>query len=186
MIEAFLEGREISSGVYQSYTGIHVLPLTEIKTENEFFDYAAKYEGASDEITPAEISVAATEMIQEQTQNIYEKLNLRGICRVDYMLTETGPVLIELNTVPGFSAESIIPQIQEKEMVEKPKLGENQIAYERMKRLEKRSKSLNQDQEEKHDQEKELKTISRSKSSPGKNLFSRWSSDSSQNGNKRV
>jgi len=111
MVESLLEGREISSGVYQSYNDIHVLPLTEIKTANEFFDYQAKYEGSSEEITPAPISEAVTEMIQEQTRNIYEKLNLRGICRVDYMLTETGPVLIEINTVPGFSAESIIPQM---------------------------------------------------------------------------
>ncbi|MBF0264076.1 MAG: D-alanine--D-alanine ligase [Gammaproteobacteria bacterium] len=111
MVEAYLAGREISSGVYQSYKGIHVLPLTEIRTENEFFDYQAKYEGSSEEITPAPISEAVTEMIQDQTRTIYEKLPLRGICRVDYMITETGPVLIEINTVPGFSAESIIPQM---------------------------------------------------------------------------
>jgi D-alanine-D-alanine ligase len=86
------------------------MPVTEIVSKNDFFDFQAKYEGASDEITPARLSDEITLAIQTTTNQIYEKLNLSGLIRIDYILQNDTPWVIEVNTTPGLSEESIIPQ----------------------------------------------------------------------------
>ena len=111
IIEAFIEGREVTNGVFKDRNGINVLPITEIITENDFFDYSAKYHGESNEVTPADLSEETTDKIKKLTLNIYDILGLNGIARVDYILKDEIPYLIEINTVPGQSAESIIPQM---------------------------------------------------------------------------
>jgi len=116
VIEEFIDGRELTNGVFKSKEGIKVLPVTEIITDNEFFDYAAKYNGESIEVTPADIDSTLTKKIKTLTNHIYDILNLKGIARIDYIVTTKGsPYIIEINTVPGQSAESIIPQVAEVE-----------------------------------------------------------------------
>ena len=110
MIEGFLSGKEVTCGVYKSGDEIVALPVTQIIPEGEFFDYAAKYEGNSQEITPARITEEQTNEVQRIAREIYAKLDLRGIIRVDFMLNEDTPYIIEVNAVPGMSAESLIPQ----------------------------------------------------------------------------
>jgi D-alanine-D-alanine ligase len=115
LIESFLAGREFTNGVYLGKQGIKVLPITEIITKNEFFDFAAKYQGASDEITPAQISDELTKKIKSITHRVFELLNMTGIARIDYIVMNDTPYLIEINTVPGQSAQSIIPQMAKAE-----------------------------------------------------------------------
>lgn len=110
IIESFIQGTEISNGVYAIGGAITVLPITEIKTDNEFFDYQAKYEGKSVEITPAEISDELTKQCKELTAKIYTHLDCKGICRVDYIIQNNELYMLEINTVPGMSKASIIPQ----------------------------------------------------------------------------
>ena len=110
LIEQFIDGTEISCGVYTSKNNIQALPITEIVTENEFFDYQAKYEGKSQEITPARISKKLTIKIQKLTTDIYRAMELSGICRIDYIIMKEKPYIIEINTIPGLTEESIIPQ----------------------------------------------------------------------------
>ena len=86
------------------------LPLTEITTENDFFDYQAKYEGKSEEITPARISTEERDKVQAISKTIYQTLNLKGMVRMDYIIENKQAFLIEVNTIPGLSEESIIPQ----------------------------------------------------------------------------
>lgn len=111
VIESFLAGTEITCGVYRSRKGVHALPLTEIASDNEFFDYEAKYLGKSQEITPARISNALRDQVQETAGKIYDLLNLRSIARIDFMLVNDVPHVIEVNTTPGFSPASIVPQM---------------------------------------------------------------------------
>ncbi len=110
MIEGFLPGKEVTCGVYKSKDEIRALPITQIIPNGEFFDYAAKYEGDSQEITPARITEEQTSEVQRIAKEIYKKLNLRGIVRIDFMLNENTPYIIEVNAVPGLSAESLVPQ----------------------------------------------------------------------------
>lgn len=110
MVEAFLSGRELSCGIIPTPNGVTALPATEIIAQNEFFDYEAKYHGKSEEITPANISTDEMNLIQDQAKEIYLALNCRGFARVDFMLHNGIPSVIEVNTVPGFSEESILPQ----------------------------------------------------------------------------
>lgn len=111
IIESFLDGTEVTCGAYRNKNGVQTLPLTEIVTENEFFDYEAKYKGLSDEITPARIDDDMRDKIQELTRRIYNLLGLRSISRVDYMIVGNEPYVIEVNTTPGFSPESIVPKM---------------------------------------------------------------------------
>ena len=112
IIEENLDGREITCGVYRDSKGIKTLPITEIISENEYFDYDAKYNGKSKEITPAELDEKMTNKIKELTKEIYGILGMRGIVRMDYILNKYEvPFLIEINSVPGMSRESIIPQM---------------------------------------------------------------------------
>lgn len=110
LIEQFIDGVEVSSGVFFNGNEILALPITEIISENEFFDYQAKYEGKSQEITPARITKELTLKIQDSTKKIYKDMNLSGICRIDYIIMNNKPFIIEINTIPGLSEESIIPQ----------------------------------------------------------------------------
>ena len=109
--EAFLDGIEVTCGVFRSTKGLIALPLTEIVSETEFFDYAAKYDGKSKEITPARIAETIREEVQAQAKKIYDLLGLRGIARIDFMLVNDKPHVIEVNTTPGFSPASIVPQM---------------------------------------------------------------------------
>jgi len=108
--EKFLNGREVTCGAYRNLKGIVTLPTTEIITEHDFFDFAAKYEGKSQEITPAQISDYENQLVQSLTEKIYKLLRLKSIARVDYILVNGQPHLIEVNTIPGFSSASLVPQ----------------------------------------------------------------------------
>lgn len=112
MVEAFLDGREFTCGVIPSEPGGNprALPVTEIITDNAFFDYAAKYEGKSREVTPADLDAAMTKRIQELSVQVYRDLDCRGMARVDFINHNGAPHIVEVNTVPGFSEMSIIPQ----------------------------------------------------------------------------
>lgn len=111
IIEGFLDGTEVTCGVYRSPKGLVALPLTEIVSENDFFDFEAKYQGLSDEITPARINESLTKEVQHIAKNVYQLLNLRSIARIDFMLVDDKPYIIEVNTTPGFSYESIVPKM---------------------------------------------------------------------------
>lgn len=111
VIESFLNGTEVTCGVYRNEMGIQALPLTEIVSENEFFDYEAKYLGKSQEIVPARISDENTIKVQEIAKRIYGVLRLRSIVRIDFMLVNDVPYVIEVNTTPGFTEESIVPRM---------------------------------------------------------------------------
>jgi D-alanine-D-alanine ligase len=108
--EQFIDGREFGSGVYERAGKVIALPITEIISENDYFDYQAKYEGASKEITPAEISIDLSDMMQQTSRKVFSRLNLKGMARVDYIVQNGKPYLIEVNTIPGLSEESILPQ----------------------------------------------------------------------------
>ncbi|TNE55755.1 MAG: D-alanine--D-alanine ligase [Bacteroidetes bacterium] len=111
VIESFLQGTEVTCGVYRNTSGIQALPLTEIVTDQEFFDYEAKYLGKSQEITPARISQELTKKVQDLSIRIYELLQLASIARIDFMLVGDEAYVIEVNTTPGFSKESIVPKM---------------------------------------------------------------------------
>ncbi len=111
VIESFLDGIEVTCGVYLSPKGLVALPLTEIVSENEFFDYEAKYQGKSNEITPARINEDLTKNVQELAKKIYQLMQLKSIARIDFMLVNNVPYVIEVNTTPGFSSESIVPKM---------------------------------------------------------------------------
>ena len=111
VIEAFMEGTEITCGCYKTKEKSVIFPITEVVTDNEFFDYDAKYNGQVDEITPARISDDLTIRVQALTSAIYDILGCSGIIRVDYIIsTENKINLLEVNTTPGMTATSFIPQ----------------------------------------------------------------------------
>lgn len=111
IIEEFIEGREFAHGVLQEGDKLHILPITEIISENEFFDYEAKYEGKSKEVTPAEnLTEAITKQMYETTEKVFRLLNCKGLARVDYLLRGDELFFLEVNTIPGLSAASIYPQ----------------------------------------------------------------------------
>ena len=119
IVEENIVGREVTCGVFRNSKGIHALPITEIISENEYFDYDAKYNGKSKEITPAELSEEITNKIKELTKKIYGILGMKGIVRMDYILTkDEAPFLIEINSVPGMSKESIVPQMAKVDNIE--------------------------------------------------------------------
>ena len=110
IIETALVGTEVQVGVYNKGDEIIALPPTEIVSENEFFDFAAKYLGESEEITPARISEEETEMLQHEAMRIYRLLNMTGITRSDFIIQDGKPYFLEINTNPGLSVESIVPK----------------------------------------------------------------------------
>ena len=111
VIESFLDGTEVTCGVYRKPSGVYALPLTEIASENEFFDYEAKYLGKSQEITPARVSEEIKTEVQTIAMRIYQLLQLKSISRIDFMIVDNVPHVIEVNTTPGFSPASIVPQM---------------------------------------------------------------------------
>ena len=110
IIESFLDGTEVSVGVIMHNGEITALPVTEIVSENEFFDYEAKYLGKSQEITPARISEEKTQEVQEIAKLIYKKLKMKGFSRSEFIFHNDEPHFIEINTNPGLSEASILPQ----------------------------------------------------------------------------
>ncbi|HRO74545.1 MAG TPA: D-alanine--D-alanine ligase [Crocinitomicaceae bacterium] len=111
VIESFLKGTEVTCAVYQTKNGLKALPLTEIVSENDFFDYEAKYLGKSQEITPARVDETLKNKVQAVAKDVYQLLNLRSIARVDFMVVDNEPYVIEVNTTPGFSPASLVPQM---------------------------------------------------------------------------
>jgi D-alanine-D-alanine ligase len=111
ILESFLDGTEVTCGVYRTKKEITALPLTEIVSDTEFFDFEAKYNGRSQEITPARISPELTLKVQETAKHIYDLLGLKAIARIDFMLVNNEAYVIEVNTTPGFSPASIVPQM---------------------------------------------------------------------------
>ncbi len=110
IVEAFLDGPEYSSGIVKEGNNLHAFPITEIIPEGEFFDYEAKYEGASQEITPANLSAEEAEKCKVLSKKLYEILDCRGMVRFDYIRVGGKFYLLEANTIPGLSEASIIPQ----------------------------------------------------------------------------
>lgn len=110
MLEGFIPGMELTCGVVKTQNKTLVLPVTEIVPKNEFFDYGAKYENQVEEITPARIPDELTDYIQTVSSEIYDRLNCRGIVRIDYIYTKNKLYFLEVNTVPGMSEASIVPQ----------------------------------------------------------------------------
>jgi D-alanine-D-alanine ligase len=112
LVEEFISGREFTIGVFKSKGAIITLPFTEIIPEKEFFDYEAKYEGKSHEVTPADCDERMAEKVRSTARRVYEIFNCRGIVRMDFIYNESvdEPYLLEINTVPGQSEASIVPQ----------------------------------------------------------------------------
>ena len=111
VVEAFMDGTELTCGCYKTRGKSVVFPITEVVSHNEYFDYKAKYNGESDEITPARISNELADRVKKLTSAIYDILGAQGIIRVDYIVTEGDKInLLEVNTTPGMTATSFIPQ----------------------------------------------------------------------------
>lgn len=111
MVEQYLEGTEITQGVYKTKQKSVLLPITEVVTSNEFFDYDAKYNGQVQEITPARISDDLASRVSQITSHIYDILHCNGIIRIDYIISPEGKIsMLEVNTTPGMTATSFIPQ----------------------------------------------------------------------------
>jgi len=110
ILEEHIPGRELSCGTIKFKGEIRTLPITEIISKNEFFDYEAKYQGMSEEVTPAEIPAAVAANIRETSLMLYKLLNCRGMVRFDYILNGDKLFFLEVNTVPGMSELSIVPQ----------------------------------------------------------------------------
>ncbi len=134
IIESFLKGTEVTCGMYKTKEKTKVFPITEVVSENDFFDFDAKYNGQVKEITPARISKEITEKIQQTTANIYQILGCKGIIRADYIISENETInLLEVNTTPGMTPTSFIPQqvkaanIDIREVM--TDIIENEIAY---------------------------------------------------------
>jgi len=110
IIESFLDGTEVSVGVINYKGKVTVLPITEIVSENDFFDYEAKYLGKSQEITPARISAELTKKVNAVAKRAYEILKMKGFSRSEFIIVDNEPYMLEMNTIPGLTAESLIPQ----------------------------------------------------------------------------
>ncbi|MBQ8100943.1 MAG: D-alanine--D-alanine ligase [Paludibacteraceae bacterium] len=111
IVEAFMKGTEVTCGVYKTRQKSVAFPLTEVVAHNEYFDYDAKYKGESDEITPARIPDEVRDKVQQLTLRIYSLLGCRGIIRTDYIILENGQInVMDINTTPGMTATSFIPQ----------------------------------------------------------------------------
>jgi len=111
MVEQMLEGTEITVGCYKTKEKSVVLPITEVVTQNEFFDYDAKYNGQVQEITPARIPQDVADRASKLTSSIYDLLHCNGIIRIDYIISPEGDIsMLEINTTPGMTLTSFIPQ----------------------------------------------------------------------------
>ncbi|HOA37170.1 MAG TPA: ATP-grasp domain-containing protein, partial [Flavihumibacter sp.] len=112
LIEEFIAGREFTIGVFRSKGEIITLPFTEIIAKNEFFDFEAKYHGKSEEITPAKVDESVAEKVRAAARQVYGLFNCRGVIRIDFIYNESvgAPYMLEINTVPGQSEASLVPQ----------------------------------------------------------------------------
>lgn len=111
LIERFIKGREITCGVFKSKGDLVILPITEVVSKKEYFDYEAKYTtGLAEEITPAPIDESVAKECRETSAYLYHRLNCKGVVRFDYIFNETGLYFLEVNTIPGQSQNSIVPQ----------------------------------------------------------------------------
>ena len=110
LIEEFLDGTEVTIGVIEFNNELKVLPITEIVSENDFFDYEAKYLGKSQEITPARISEGLKSTLEVTAAKVYKILQMSGFSRTEYIIVNNEPYFLEMNTVPGLTAASIVPQ----------------------------------------------------------------------------
>ncbi len=113
LVEEFISGRELTVGVFKSKGKTVTLPMTEIISKNDFFDYEAKYvAGRSDEVTPANVDEEIAEKVRTAAKRIYDILNCRGVVRIDFIYNQNNgePYMLEVNTVPGQSEASIVPQ----------------------------------------------------------------------------
>jgi len=112
LVEEFIKGREFTIGVFKSKGKIIALPITEIITKKDFFDYEAKYFGASEEITPAEVEESISMQVKSEAVKIYQIFNCKGIVRIDFIYNEEKrvPFMLEINTVPGQTEVSLVPQ----------------------------------------------------------------------------
>ena len=127
IIESFLEGKEVSVGVIEYQSKLMVLPITEIVSENDFFDYEAKYMGKSQEITPARISDAEKELVERQAMKVYQILNMKGFSRSEFIIVDGVPYFLEINTVPGMTEESLLPQQAKEASISLSELFDNAI-----------------------------------------------------------
>ncbi|WP_299839102.1 D-alanine--D-alanine ligase [uncultured Tenacibaculum sp.] len=127
LIESFLDGKEVSVGVIEYNNAVKVLPITEIVSENDFFDYEAKYEGKSQEITPARLTEDEEIKVREVAKKAYEVLNMSGFSRSEYIFVDGIPHFLEMNTVPGLTEESILPQQANEAGISLADLFENAI-----------------------------------------------------------
>jgi D-alanine-D-alanine ligase len=127
IIESFLDGTEVSVGVINYKGTITVLPITEIVSENDFFDYEAKYLGKSKEITPAKISEELKVKIETVAKRAYEVLKMKGFSRSEFIIVNNEPHMLEMNTIPGLTTESILPQQAREAGISLPELFENAI-----------------------------------------------------------
>lgn len=128
IIESFLDGTEVSVGVITFKGKTLVLPLTEIITDNDFFDYEAKYEGKSNEITPARLSKTQEENVRQKAKKAYDVLKMKGFSRSEFILIDNEPYMLEMNTTPGLTEESILPQQAKIAGISLPELFENAIS----------------------------------------------------------
>ena len=127
LIESFLDGKEVSVSVIEHKGKIKVLPITEIVSENDFFDYEAKYEGKSKEITPARISEVEKKKIIQTARKVYRVLNMSGFSRSEFILVNGEPYFLEINTVPGMTEESLLPQQAKEASISLTDLFDNAI-----------------------------------------------------------
>ena len=127
IIESFLDGTEVSVGVINFKGTVTVLPITEIVSENDFFDYEAKYLGKSKEITPARISDELKVKIETVAKRAYEVLKMKGFSRSEFIIVNNEPYMLEMNTIPGLTTESILPQQAREAGISLPELFENAI-----------------------------------------------------------
>ena len=127
IIESFLDGTEVSVGVINFKGETKVLPITEIVSENDFFDYEAKYLGKSQEITPARISEELRVKVETVAKKAYEVLKMKGFSRSEFIIVNGEPHMLEMNTVPGLTTESILPQQAREAGIALPELFENAI-----------------------------------------------------------
>ncbi|MEC4114283.1 D-alanine--D-alanine ligase [Myroides pelagicus] len=127
IIESFLNGTEVSVGVINYHGEVTVLPMTEIVSENDFFDYEAKYLGKSQEITPARIDEKTKLKVEEIAIRIYKILNMKGFSRSEFIIVDGVPFLLEMNTVPGLTRESILPKQAKEANIPLPDLFDNAI-----------------------------------------------------------
>ncbi|CAM3562396.1 D-alanine--D-alanine ligase [Flavobacterium saliperosum S13] len=127
IIESFLDGTEVSVGVINYKGETTVLPITEIVSENDFFDYEAKYLGKSQEITPARISDDIRQKVEAVSKKVYEVLKMKGFSRSEFIIVNGEPYMLEMNTIPGMTTESILPQQAKEAGISLTELFDNAI-----------------------------------------------------------